>query len=112
MPGPEGRDSAVVRRCKGGKSCRSAENSAVWCRSAPVLLQKIEASVCALGVGLTDRYTSARSLPGMGRAPFVPVAARGGGRKDNQDLMRMMVSLPPDYRPTEDEDFMNPLQVE
>ncbi len=24
----------------------------------------------------------------------------------------MMVSLPPDYRPTEDEEFMNPLQVE
>ena len=24
----------------------------------------------------------------------------------------MMVSLPPDYRPSEDEDFMNPLQVE
>jgi DnaK suppressor protein len=24
----------------------------------------------------------------------------------------MMVSLPPDYRPIEDEDFMNPLQVE
>jgi DnaK suppressor protein len=26
--------------------------------------------------------------------------------------MRMMVTLPPDYRPTEDEVFMNPLQVE
>src|ERR1700749_1326171 len=24
----------------------------------------------------------------------------------------MMVSLPPDYRPTEDEEFMNPLQIE
>ena len=24
----------------------------------------------------------------------------------------MMVTLPPDYRPSEDEDFMNPLQVE
>src|SRR6202011_2732506 len=24
----------------------------------------------------------------------------------------MMVSLPPDYRPTEDEEFMNPIQVE
>src|SRR6201993_3917261 len=26
--------------------------------------------------------------------------------------MRMMVSLPPDYRPTETEEFMNPLQTE
>jgi DnaK suppressor protein len=26
--------------------------------------------------------------------------------------MRMMVTLPPDYRPTEDEEFMNPIQVE
>src|SRR5271168_5441746 len=24
----------------------------------------------------------------------------------------MMVSLPPDYRPSEDEEFMNPLQIE
>ena len=24
----------------------------------------------------------------------------------------MMVTLPPDYRPTEDEEFMNPIQVE
>src|ERR1700751_646344 len=24
----------------------------------------------------------------------------------------MMVTLPPDYRPTEDEEFMNPLQIE
>jgi DnaK suppressor protein len=26
--------------------------------------------------------------------------------------MRMMVTLPPDYRPTEGEDFMNPIQAE
>jgi DnaK suppressor protein len=31
---------------------------------------------------------------------------------DKQDRMRMMVSLPPDYRPTEGEPFMNPLQAE
>ena len=24
----------------------------------------------------------------------------------------MMVTLPPDYRPTDDEEFMNPIQVE
>jgi DnaK suppressor protein len=29
-----------------------------------------------------------------------------------QDPFRMMVTLPPDYRPSEDEEFMNPLQVE
>src|SRR3977135_1222762 len=26
--------------------------------------------------------------------------------------MRVMINLPPDYRPTEDEEFMNPIQVE
>src|ERR1700735_610733 len=31
---------------------------------------------------------------------------------DKQERMRMMVSLPPDYRPSEDEEFMNPIQVE
>src|ERR1700735_470885 len=31
---------------------------------------------------------------------------------DKQERMRMMVSLPPDYRPNEEEEFMNPLQVE
>jgi DnaK suppressor protein len=29
-----------------------------------------------------------------------------------QDRSRMMVTLPPDYRPTEHEEFMNPLQLE
>jgi DnaK suppressor protein len=40
------------------------------------------------------------------------LSASGGRRADRQDRMRMMMSLPPDYRPTEDEAFMNPLQVE
>src|SRR5438874_7253021 len=44
-------------------------------------------------MGRLDSYTPRPSLPG----PW-------GG------LMRM--SLPPDYRPTDDEEFMNPLQVE
>jgi DnaK suppressor protein len=48
----------------------------------------------------------------MGRAFAALVLGPGGKRMDNQDRIRMMVSLPPDYRPTEDEEFMNPLQVE
>jgi DnaK suppressor protein len=83
------------------------------CRYGTVSLQSFDIYVRALGVRLTDRYTSARSLPGMGRAPYLSrLPAWAGGRKDNQDRMRMMVSLPPDYRPTEEEEFMNPLQVE
>src|ERR1700735_5508853 len=31
---------------------------------------------------------------------------------DNRDRIHMMLSLPPDYRPNEEEEFMNPLQVE
>jgi DnaK suppressor protein len=62
-------------------------------------------------------------LPTSGYKPRVPypeweghpangLQAGGFGWKDNQEEMRMMVSLPPDYRPNEDEDFMNPIQVE
>jgi DnaK suppressor protein len=75
-------------------------------------MQCLDDCVRALGDRLTARYTSARSLPGMGRAPVCRGFRRGEGRKDNQDRTRMMVSLPPDYRPTEEEEFMNPLQVE
>src|ERR1700750_176253 len=35
-----------------------------------------------------------------------------GGSLDNQDRMRMMVTLPSDFRPSEEEEFMNPVQVE
>ncbi len=42
----------------------------------------------------------------------VAVCSDAGQRKDSQDRTRMMVTLPPDYRPTDDEDFMNPVQTE
>jgi DnaK suppressor protein len=32
--------------------------------------------------------------------------------RDSGEPCRMMITLPHDYRPSEDEDFMNPLQVE
>lgn len=34
------------------------------------------------------------------------------GAAETQVQASMMVTLPPDYRPSEDEEFMNPLQVE
>jgi DnaK suppressor protein len=36
----------------------------------------------------------------------------GTQREERQDLHAMMVTLPPDYRPAEDEEFMNPIQTE
>ena len=36
----------------------------------------------------------------------------GAQREERQNRRAMMVTLPPDYRPTEDEEFMNPIQVE
>jgi DnaK suppressor protein len=41
-----------------------------------------------------------------------PAPAGWRRRQDDWDLNRMMVTLPPDYRPSEDEEFMNPLQIE
>src|SRR5260370_42657007 len=40
-----------------------------------------------------------------------PGATRSAGRRNLQDRHAMMVTLPPDYRPSDAEDFMNPLQV-
>ncbi len=39
-------------------------------------------------------------------------AARSDGPVDTQEQGSMMVTLPPDYRPSEREEFMNPLQIE
>jgi DnaK suppressor protein len=39
-------------------------------------------------------------------------AASGTGRKRKSGSARMMVTLPPDYRPSDDEEFMNPVQTE
>jgi DnaK suppressor protein len=36
----------------------------------------------------------------------------GAQREERQNRRTMMVTLPPDYRPSEDEEFMNPIQVE
>ena len=52
----------------------------------------------------------ATRAPGLLSAPGMP--PRSGSRNVRRNPKPMMVTLPPDYRPSEDEDFMNPLQVE
>jgi DnaK suppressor protein len=44
--------------------------------------------------------------------PIFDTTIERSGRKDNQEEACMMVFLPPDYRPSEDEEFMNPVQLE
>jgi DnaK suppressor protein len=44
--------------------------------------------------------------------PAVRRCSRAAVEQETQDRSRMMVTLPPDYRPTDAEEFMNPIQVE
>lgn len=60
------------------------------------------------GVQLYVRAFSTRNGPGH---LIVGLSVDPQG-KDIQDRIRMMVTLPPDYRPSEDEAFMNPFQLE
>ena len=75
-------------------------------------MRALDVFVDALGVALRGRYKPGRSLPVMGGGAPPLVYATAREREDKQERMHMMVSLPPDYRPSEDEEFMNPVQVE
>ena len=75
-------------------------------------MHALDVFVDTLGVVLRGRYKPGRSPPGMGGVLRLWFLATAREREDKQERMRMMVSLPPDYRPSEDEEFMNPVQVE
>jgi DnaK suppressor protein len=93
-----------------GITCPSAEIAGAIGVSPWWMLRRVDNCPGTLGAARPSRYKPPRSLPGT--AAEQSGCARSGERKDNQDRKRMMVTLPPDYRPSEDEEFMNPIQLE
>src|SRR6516165_10440024 len=81
---------------------------------------------CALPLFQTQPYESSFTLPrgpNAGTAlaircriaisPHNQAGARlAGGLNPLKDTDGMLISLPPDYRPSDDEEFMNPMQTE
>jgi DnaK suppressor protein len=69
----------------------------------------------AAQVALATRYPVAISPPNL-TWPCAPLLPFGIGWKHlGPNIVgpaRMMVTLPPDYRPSDDEEFMNPMQTE
>jgi DnaK suppressor protein len=69
--------------------------------------------VAEIGMTMRKEARLALGLPWVGR--YKPAQSGSSvviGLKAMKDTDGMLISLPPDYRPSDDEEFMNPMQTE